>query len=130
MADNAVMSPPVLEACSFFYEKAVVVKWSGVSQGLEHHRRSRPFAMLLPALGWGSAPGDPVHDEIRPDAGAAIYESASTCRTIGARAVATRPGVSGAVRRWVFDRVPLSTPPASTRRSRSHPPSLKQSPLL
>src|SRR5215216_1228468 len=22
---------------SFFYEKAVVVKWSGVSQGLEHH---------------------------------------------------------------------------------------------
>src|SRR5215207_7280544 len=115
---------------SSFYEKAVVVKWSGVSQGLEHHRRSRPFAMLLPALGWGSAPGDPVHDEIRPDAGAAIYESASTCRTIGARAVATRPGVSGAVRRWVFDRVPLSTPPASTRRSRSHPPSLKQSPLL
>lgn len=58
--------------------------------------------MLLPALVWGSAPGDPVHDEIRPDAGAAIYESASTCRTIGARAVATRPGVSGAVRRWVL----------------------------
>src|SRR5215204_4040366 len=129
MADGAVMSPPVGRRAPF-YEKAVVVKWSGVSQGLEHHRRSRPFAMLLPALGWGSAPGDPVHDEIRPDAGAAIYESASTCRTIGARAVATRPGVSGAVRRWVFDRVPLSTPPASTRRSRSHPPSLKQSPLL
>ncbi len=33
--------------------------------------------MLLSALSWGRLCGDPVHNEVRPDVGAAIYSSVS-----------------------------------------------------
>ena len=40
-------------------------------------RQLRPYAMLLSALSWGRFCGDPVHNEVRPDVGAAIYSSVS-----------------------------------------------------
>jgi hypothetical protein len=51
-----------------FYEKAIPVK--GRRGGSDRHPKSvtcAPLRVLLSALLWGQLPGDPVHDEVRPD---------------------------------------------------------------
>src|SRR5215208_6056401 len=51
-----------------FYEKSIPVK--GRRGGSDPHPKSvtcAPLRVLLSALLWGQLPGDPVHDEVRPD---------------------------------------------------------------
>jgi hypothetical protein len=56
-----------------------------------------PLRLLLSALLWGQLPGDPVHDEIRPDVGAAISCSVSLAEgSIFLFAVAKDRAFSGA----------------------------------
>src|SRR5215207_7008357 len=52
--------------------------------------------MLLSALSWGRLCGDPVHNEVRPDVGAAIYSSVSPKEGHRLTRSHQRPDVSGA----------------------------------
>src|SRR3712207_7164756 len=52
--------------------------------------------MLLSALSWGRLGGDPVHNEVRPDVGAAIYSSVSPKEGHRLTRSHQRPDVSGA----------------------------------
>ena len=59
-------------------------------------RQLRPYAMLLSALSWGRLCSDPVHNEVRPDVGAAIYSSVSPKEGHRLTRSHQRPDVSGA----------------------------------
>jgi hypothetical protein len=71
-------SPGTTPTRRSFYEKAIPVKptWR-LWPSSKKCDVCAPLRVLLYAMSWGQLPANPVHDEVRPDVGAAISCSVS-----------------------------------------------------